>query len=64
MSQQKDEFMELLYEQIDEKITEMNEPDYEYVDTMGSKDWLTVVIIGIVCLIMVVAGYFLMQDKP
>ena len=63
MTQQKDEFMDLLYEKIDETITEMNQPDYEYVDTMTKKDWLVVVAIGIICLIMVFAGYFVMQDK-
>ncbi len=60
MTQQKDEFMDLLYEKIDETITEMNQPDYEYVDTMTKKDWLLVVAIGIICLIMVIAGYFVM----
>lgn len=60
MSQPKDEFMELLYEQIDERITEMNQPDYEYADPMGKKDWFWVVAIGVVCLIMVAAGYMLM----
>lgn len=60
MTQQKDEFMELLYEQIDDRITEMNQPDYKYVDPMDKKDWLLVVIIGIFCLIMVIMGYFLM----
>lgn len=60
MTQQKDDFMGLLYEKIDETITEMNQPDYEYVDTMEKKDWLLVVAIGIICLIMVFAGYFVM----
>ena len=60
MPKPKDEFMDALYEQIDNRITEMNDPDYEYVNPMTNKDWVLVLIIGICCLIMICAGYFLM----
>ena len=60
MPKPKDEFMDALYEKIDNRITEMNDPDYEYVNPMTNKDWVLVLIIGICCLIMIFAGSFLM----
>lgn len=60
MGKPKDDFTEALYEQIDARITEMNEPDYEYASPMTKKDWIFVWVIGIVCLAMVFIGYGLM----
>ena len=60
MAQQNDEFMEMLYKKIDDEITEMNDPDYEYVDTMTTIDYVLVFAIGIISFIMMFAGYFVM----
>ena len=57
---EKDDFMTLLYEKIDENITKISDPDYEYSDPMTKNDWIWIWIIAVICIIGVIVGGFVM----
>lgn len=55
----KQEYQEQFMDEIEKKIQEMEAPDYEFPQRFSKKDYLFTAVVGICCLIFIIAGVFI-----
>ena len=49
-------FKELLQEELEDRITEIESPDYEYVPRLSKGDYVGMLVTAAVCVVIIIIG--------
>lgn len=52
-------FDEELDAQVKERLSVMEDPDYQFPEPLGKVDWAAIVAVPVICLVLLIVGEFL-----
>lgn len=59
MKTNEDELSQVLYDEIEQRIVQMESNDYLFPKRFSKKDYMVVVLVVVVCLVLIILGAFL-----
>ncbi len=59
MKTNEDELSQALYDEIEQRIVQMESNDYLFPKRFSKKDYMVVVLVVVVCLVLIILGAFL-----
>lgn len=59
MKTNEDKLSQALYNEIEQRIAQMESDDYQFPKRFSKKDYMVVVLVVIVCLVLIISGSFL-----
>ena len=55
-NEQTKSFKELLQEELEDRIEEIESPDYEYVPRLTKRDYIGMVVTAAICVVIIIVG--------
>ena len=64
MNTNEDKLSQALYDEIEQRIVQMESNDYLFPKRFSKKDYMVVVLVVVVCLVLIILGAFLQSASP